>query len=85
MRKVLRREFLEEPRRRYIRCAVFTAAGLFCRARVRYLLNCVLVLLGEEDGFAVDAVLLGKLHQVQLEAVHVDAVLLVGKRVFNHD
>lgn len=85
MRKVLRREFLEEPRRRYVRCAVFTAAGLFSRVLVRNLLSCVLVRLGEEYVFAVDAVLLGELHQVQLEAVHVNMVLLVGERVFNHD
>ena len=44
-----------------IRC-VFTAAGLFSRVRVRNLLSCVLVRLGEEYVFAVDAVLLGELH-----------------------
>ena len=67
-----------------LRC-VFTAAGLFCGVRVRNLFSRVLVLLGEEYVFAVDAVLLGELHQVQLEAVYVDVVVLVGECVFNHE
>lgn len=67
-----------------LRC-VFTAAGLFCRVRAKNLLSRVLVFLGEEYVFAVDAVLLCELHQVQLEAVYVDVVVLIGERVFNHD
>lgn len=44
---------------------------------MRNLFSRVLVLLGEEYVFAVDAVLLGELHQVQLEAVYVGVVVLV--------
>lgn len=67
-----------------LRC-VFTAAVPFSYVRLRDQLSLMLVLLGEEHVFSVDAVLLCELHQVQLETVYVGVVVLIGERVFNHD